>query len=655
MSERPTIKFSGAEDPNDPIALQRSIQGLNLDRPPNPKGFGGVFSDPANKGSEYASFNTHTPPDITGNTRVIAVLGITTSDASPGETFSGWMLSDFFAFWHLFNGTTTAQTWYHCLDLDSLIGSHTRYLHGNPYKTRKVVLDADILKKVRSSKFPLTYNPENTLCSIVKQKIKQECQAAHTSNENVLVLMFGHGDAENKGIQLGKSYRCTLKVKDLAVKNVKARITVLTTHCYGGGWTCNPHVNMSTLTAAGSDVGSLSWRKSGSSGRHAGSMYATAIIRKMMEVGEARRPLGPKLDDDGEEEEATEEQAKEQAESFAEFSRSVYRILLQDVDRRGYEHEITFGAQDDAWAMCWRERTGFPLADYSERWNGLSDWEADRTLHPGDPLNRDPSVTEQQREEYLKLEAEAKGKKVWRTTPSGRLELVGSVLGKRQRQTSGLYGGTHEGLRSVVVRQAQEYLESYKGSEDSGPDAAVHGLLGMILEGRANSEEDLERALRMIQYRMNSMSTADDYLEFMDIPAPSGLPCHDYDTGRAADEVPRAKAEGIFQLIYERKVLFPKPIIEEQGRGFQKPVHYLAVAFHQAKTSREDVVKKLDELAAILDQSIEATTDNLTRDPEIKPKRQRLFQAFGERLGSLSPKKRRTRGHSLSESVPGPS
>ena len=67
--------------------------------------------------------------------------------------------------------------------------------------------------------------------------------------------------------------------------------------------------------------------------------------------------LGDADDDDEKDVELTDEQE----ESYAEFARSAYDALLRDVDRRGYEHNITFSSQDDAWSMCWRERTGIPL------------------------------------------------------------------------------------------------------------------------------------------------------------------------------------------------------------------------------------------------------------------------------------------------------
>ena len=92
-------------------------------------------------------------------------------------------------------------------------------------------------------------------------------------------------------------------------------------------------------------------------------------------------------------------------------SRSIPRPY---VDHRGYEHEISFGAQDDTWAECWRERTRIPLGNYEKRRTKLQDWPADATLHPGDPLNRDPHVTDEQLAEFIRLRVEDMIKNVGR-------------------------------------------------------------------------------------------------------------------------------------------------------------------------------------------------------------------------------------------------
>ena len=556
------------------------------------------------------------------------------------EGLDGWFLSDFFAFWHIFQGITDCQTWYHCLDLDDLIARHQRYLHGNPYKQRKVVLDANILAQAKQARHPPRRIRPDQLKLETKKIITSECRAAELAREPVLILLLGHGDDLNHGIELGKG-RATLKINEFksATKQFNVAITMITTSCYSGGWTCNPQLNISTMTAAGNKNTSLSWRFSGSTGRACGSMFTAALVEKLTRVAADKTLLSDEDNDDI-------DHTKEQQETYAEFTRTVHEHLLKGVDRRGYEHQFTFGAQDDAWSMCWGERSGIPLGRFKERWNRLEDWAKDATLHPGDPLNRDPSVTDEQLADYLKLRAEAKekGKEAAAASGSGAYGATGSALGKRK--TSGLYGGTDRGLIGIVSKIGAEYLNSYKGHDDTADDGWLHHKIDWIQSGRETDTDIIERVLGELNYRMAQMSTADRYLEMMGIAAPNGQSCCEYDTRRNAKEIDDKKRDTMRRLFFDRIVLFPRPL-EYQGRPFPKGMEYLIGAFHHADTPKDIVIQKLDNLVATLDQDLEEEKERVKHDPEVTSKRRRLFQSFGVTLGNLSPSKRRSRGLSL--------
>ena len=655
MSSSSQYKFNDAEDPNDAGALRKALSLLKVGLPET---FGGKLNHNAsyfiestdaeimigrlrnedNKAREYNQFSLHTPPDITQRTRIIAVLGVTKDPAPSGK--DGWFVSDFFAFWNIFQGMTEKQTWYHCLDIDSLVAKHTRYLHGNPYKQRKVVLDEKILAESKQSKHPPEHIQADKLKRKTKNMITAACKDAETGNENVLVLLFGHGDQNNHGIVLGGGDRETLKIAEFksATKGLHTNITLITTSCYSGGWTCNPQLNLSTMTAAGNENVSLSWRFSGSTGRACGSMFTTALVQKLTKVGATDKTLGDEVED--------EDITEHQVETYAEFTRSVHEHLLKGVDRRGYEHQLSFGAQDDAWTMCWRERTGIPLGQFKERWDNLDDWEKDLTLHPGDPMNRDPSVTEEQLADYLQLRADAKAKReqIASSAGVGMDAATGSVLGKRK--TSALYGGTDRGLLGIVSSIGAEYLSSHAGVDDSGDDGALHNTLRWILDGREIDIDRVEGAHKELQYRMTQMSTADRYVRMMDISSPKGQLCCEYDTKQNSKEIGEEQRSFLKRLIFDREILFPPPF-EDQGRPLYKGMDYLIAALHHADIPRDVIVKKIDDLAATLDQTLEQEKEVVKQDPEVSSKRRRLFHSFGVALESISPKKRRSRGLSL--------
>ena len=627
-------------DKNDAGALNKALAGIQIGKPAT---FGGMFRDSKYGRVQYEQFNTHTPPDITANTRIIACLGINQLQANPQK--DGWFVSDFFAFWHIFQGTTSSQTWLHCLDFETLVNTHDRYLHGNPYKERKVVLDSRILQRAQSGTFPLTYTKSNALNGAFKRRVTAEAKAAESKKENLLIMLFGHGDAKNHGIVLGTSYNQDLRLRDLvgALKGMDVNVTLLTTSCFSGAWTCSPMLNLSTLTAAGREKRSLSWQESASLGRYCGSMFATAVVESLTRLGSTRETIGELINKDYENAELIEQQN----ETYSEFTKTIYETLLKDVDRRGMEHGITFGAKDDAWSLCYRERTGIPLINFQLRWDELESWPASERMHPGDPQNRDPHVSQETRDEYAKLRDEAIAKQNQSAVTSHRPvapvatgSTASTVLGKRK--TSGLYGGEDDALRQVVSNVGGCYLASYKDHNDTGTDGALHNTIYRIRIGAETDPFEMERVLRQIQYRMDQMSLADKYLELMSIPAPNNQQCCDFDTNNMERYIQEAKHTEILRSIFDREVLFPSPT-EDQGLSFCKGHYYLIAAFNAANTSREEVLKKLDMLAAAVDEDVENVRDVIKNDPEVSSKRQKLYKSFGMILGSMSPSKRLSR------------
>ncbi|KAI4249759.1 MAG: hypothetical protein L6R40_000548 [Gallowayella cf. fulva] len=633
-----SINFSPeGQDTNDAKELATALSKIKVGIPST---FGGVMHSEDNANVVFDTFNIHAPPDITPNTRIIAVLGIPQEDST--KRANEWFISDFFAFWNLFQGVTIRpQHWLHCLDFEQLVQGEKVYLHGNPYKERKVVLDHKILQKAYQGKDAIRQVPPSQphmLLKEFKDTVKAECKSAAATGHNVLLLMFGHGDPDNYGIHLGgKSTLFTPKLLKFLLKGISVSVTMLTTQCFGGGWSCSPHVNLTTMTAAGTTKDSKSWRYSGSTGRACGSMFATAIINKLIEHPATGDPLGTE-DDEGNGGPA--DWTKDQHESYASFSQAVYESLLRGVDRRGLEHHITFSAQDDAWSMCWGPRTGIPLENFRQRWQELPTFPADKTLHPGDPFNRDPLVTDAQRQEYQDLWKAEKARRLAEPTvimPSAPSESTGSILGKRKM--SGCYGGTLDGLIRTVKTLAGDYLRSNPGMDDSSLSGALHYDIGKILADQEKDQSVVEETLRIIQYRMEHQSTADRYLELMNIPAPHDTKCCEFDTRFLIDEVPDPKYEAIKDMIYDGHLLFPHPE-KGQGHAFTKGIEYLIIAFHVAKSDQEVVMEKLQALKAQVEAEVEQNKTFVKRDPEVARKRHKVFKAFG--LGIMSPRKRQS-------------
>lgn len=639
-----SLKFSEIQKPNvdeinDPWVLEKCFSKIEHGKP---KTFGGILRDPSIEDVEFERFNTHTPP-VTANTRIVAVLGIQ-DQAAPSE--DGWFLSGFFALWNILQGTTKHQTWLHCLDLDELVQSHTRYLHGNPYKQRKVVLDKEILDKAQNGQHCVQKTKPGSLRSTFRSSIRNECQAAHDAKDGVLILMFGHGvkafgsDKETV-IELGAD-QFELREFQSLTKGTNAQVTLLATQCYGGGWSCSPLANLSTMTACGPKETSLSRRFSGSLDRACGSMFTSAVIDKLTQDPDVRRRLG-KLDD--EDDDCIEENllTDKQEESYAEFCRSVYDTLLRDVDRRGYEHKISFSAQEDAWSMCWKEGSGIPLHSFKEHWDQLEDWPADVNLHPGDLQNRDLYVTDEQGAEYAdsrgiameKMKMEGTG--VSRSMP---FEATSSVLGKirmRSNKNRGSFDNvTLDELISKVSRLANGYLDSYRGHDETGNDGGFHNTLRMIRSGQQRDQLAVENAFRTVRYRIDQMLTADRYLRMMDIPAPDQLSCSEFDTRGAHHRVPRETYDAIQDFIFNRWILFPFPAAG-QGCVFYKGHDYVTEACYKASIPLDIVAQKLDTLATVVESETDLLVQVVLHDPDVETYRRTFLHELGVNQNNFDP------------------
>ncbi|KAL8847472.1 MAG: hypothetical protein Q9221_007498 [Calogaya cf. arnoldii] len=641
-------KFNPGDDPNDPGMLAKAIGKMKLRQPET---YGGKLLDSTKTGRQYDEFNTHTPPDITSNTRIVAVCGIRQDQAAPSD--DGWFLSDFFAFHHLFTGLTTNQVWMHCLNLRQLVQQHKPYLHGSPYKPRKIVMDDTIIKHAKDLVHSGT---AGGLRLMFKQTMRKECEkAAQAGNESVLVLMFGHGDLKNGGIELGNQWFKQQQLSE-TFAGLDVPVTILSTACYSGGWSCNKifdkktgdlksQFNKSTIMAAGNNAESHSWNFTATLGRRAcGSVFASVFVEAMTRVNN-RISLRESA------EESNQVATQEQESTYADFCETVTKTLLMDYDRLGFEHDVTFSAENDAWNMCWRERTGIPLGQFRERWDQLEDHDPDPYLHPGDPYNKDPHVTSEQAADYNKLKKEDAGKNVYGGKKGSHTAQGSSSLGAAsgKRKISGLYGGTVQALINQVSYLGGQYLNSYRGFTNTGNDGALYNLINRIQLGEEKDQEAVEYCLRCIQYRMEHMATADRYLQMMAVPAPLGQACHEFDS--KVFRRSSAWDREVVDLIFDREVLFPAPLNNmpalNQGRPFYKGVDYLDAAFFYAKIPRATIIEKLDNLAASVNEVFEEEEERFKQVPELKSKRQKLYHAFRINPGSVSPWKRRSRGQSL--------
>lgn len=194
-------------------------------------------------------------------------------------------------------------------------------------------------------------------------------------------------------------------------------------------------------------------RKSGSSDLVCGSLFTTALVEKLLRVGVRKTPLiGP-----------NDDLTEDQNESLEEFGKTLYEYLIINIDRRGYEHGLTF-VRDNA------------EGDFDE----LQHWANNGTFRPSGPLTQDIVVTEEERLEYMKSMDEEKARvtKTYEETGSEGPKASSSALDKRKTSA-------HErGLFSRVSNVGTQYLNGYRGFDDTGDHGALHNAWRLIQLGR---------------------------------------------------------------------------------------------------------------------------------------------------------------------------
>ncbi|EKD17608.1 hypothetical protein MBM_04469 [Drepanopeziza brunnea f. sp. 'multigermtubi' MB_m1] len=342
---------------DNPERLAELLSRLKLaEQDMKPGTLGGIFNNPANDSVTFARDATCVPPDVPKNTRILSFLSIWQSSASP--TLDGWFISDFFAFYHLFQNLTPNQTWLHSLDLDSLIDDPKikRYLHSSPWGKRKVVLDRDILAKIKRGEYhELLKVKELNLRAKFVELLKERLKAASDNGENLLIMILGHGQADTGHLIVGDRGR------PFTVKNLIKKFKDV------------PDVPVMLAN----DYNAVPFLKS-SIKRASGSKFVSAVTKTLTSNPTAKKSLEEEVEDMEDDEEIGElsglsgQQLHERTDSYAELTGTSYEALAI-IDRRAYKHQISFKAQDNDWSANGHVRTGIAMQDLRSRWEALQE------------------------------------------------------------------------------------------------------------------------------------------------------------------------------------------------------------------------------------------------------------------------------------------
>ncbi|KAI2721018.1 hypothetical protein CBS147332_4258 [Penicillium roqueforti] len=332
-----------------------------------------------------ATFTSSTVPYVYENTIILAATHPSINSAHLLR--DGWFISDFYIFNYLLKGQGQKQT--------------------NPYEERKTCLDRDILDQDQLT--PVTVVRSNEMIDRFLLEAMLASDLAKRTDAPLL-LIFCHGlpnyhlclndSNESKGLSI-------LALK--AVLEPGARVTLVTTAYYSGGWATTPELNITSMTAAGGlhtnpdeelHKGlSNAWGASLSVGRTCGSIFASTQFQTL---SSATSPLLDARESSNSSDQLSlqpEEPNDQQTLSYNSFCQSVLDTCQNSVTRLGNRQCFTFSAQDDRWEYSWTGRTGIPLAHFECRWKQMKPYpytgpEDIRALRNQDPGNATFTVSD---------------------------------------------------------------------------------------------------------------------------------------------------------------------------------------------------------------------------------------------------------------------
>jgi hypothetical protein len=519
-------------------------------------------------------FATKCPPDASPRTRIVAVCGITDIRglASPAE--DGWFLSDFWMFNHFFRGASVAnQVWLTCCSPKYLVERYGRYAHGNPFQERRVVLEERLLDSIRGAGTLRVVEPKNLLERFTKT-VEDECKEATKAGQNVLLLVFGHGDSESYGVTIGSNSNTELRevsaprltISRLKIAVGKTQCALLITSCYSGGWTVNPDLNLTIIATAGPKVQSQSWNASLTRG-FSGSIVAAAI-RDAIFASEVE-------DEKNLEKPGMTYQELRTTETYAEMGCLVHDHLKQN-DRFHSDHQISFASQDDEWTKAWRERIGIPLAFFKEKWEGLSILPAQADGYS----NRDPSSA---------------------FTSSLAQSLSDARLGSTVLLTP---TKTMPQIYTMVRALAAGYANSFPGVDNLAKNTSFHTRVRRLLSGEERYENRMDDLLTLgytLSYRLDGMTMATNYKDFLSLDyldcAACGIEAWTYPLYESKEKEAKQKLSRfrvIGGMIQEAKIF--SAAADGQGYDYDKPGKYLAIALVESNKTRKEVEEAIGVL-----------------------------------------------------------
>ncbi|KAJ5333027.1 uncharacterized protein N7506_006810 [Penicillium brevicompactum] len=561
-----------------------------------------------------ATFTSSTMPIVHENTIILAATHPSIRSAHPAQ--DGWFISDFYAFNYLLKGQGQKQTWLTAADPRRLIQEYGPYLHGNPCEERKTCLDNDMLDQDELT--PVTVVRSNQMIDRFLSEARLASELAKRTEAPLLLLVFCHGhsnyhpclndDNQSKGLSI-------LALK--AVLDPGARITLVTTACYSGGWATTPDLNITSMAAASERhldpqedyrrALSNAWGPSLSVGRTCGSIFASTLFQTL---SSATSPLLDARESSNASDPLSlqpEEPNDQQTLTYNSFCQSVLDTCQNSVTRLGDMQYFTFSARDDKWDFSWTGRTGIPLAHFERRWQQMKSYPYTGT------------------EEMRRFGSQSPGNATFEVSDSNK---VGGV-----REATD--GEIIENMTALIAQHkikemAMMFHATCPGDWSWGREVAWGGTLFRLYRFGEFLADEAE-IYSTIRFRWEMALLADHFVATYELPMPRNEMCILWDWYSWMHEF-RAK-NSMSESEFDQRW--------QEGQLFMRPFEYLVAAFLESNRPEHEISVLSNSIREFLQNAEAFHRQRIFGSPEVRRTGREWLRSVGRRARkSLSPQKR---------------
>lgn len=452
------------------------------------------------------------------------------------------------------------------------------------------------------------------------QQAKTLSERAKRNNAPLVLLIFCHG-LPNYQLLLDNGN----KNKGLSVTSLKgvlepgARVTLITTACYSGGWVTNPDFNYTTMAAASEKSNSTgqsnAWVDSQSIGRACGSVFASTLFQTLA------GPESPFLDDadlqslpvTSDSELQPEDPSEEQVRTYNAFCHSVWQTCESRVHRMWDWQHFTFSAQDDRWNDSWIGRTGIPMAYFKQRWDGL----------PSFPYT---------------------GLSEIRALRNPAPENNNFTLPSSGQHTAGMNDIVEQMTENICHNRIKEMARLFRQTCPGDWTFAFNVGLGGLLRGFYEFNKYQDEApviVATIRFRWELGLLTDYIISRFHLPIPNGEMCILWDRYGWLIKI-KEKADfqkrwdKIFTALHDGGFQFSP--LDDQGWPFERPSSYLTAAIFEWDRAEEETNNLILEILKFVEKAKEFNRQRVCSNESVRHHAKAWIQSLHMRIHrSVSP------------------